>query len=98
MDNLCPHIGDDHQVQITDRVGWYRAVVVETNDPLNLRRIRIKIPEFHDFDIKPEDTQWAIPAPTCGGKRNGKFDNVCIGDQVWISFALVKRIGEQIVR
>lgn len=86
MDNLCPHVGDDHQIQTTDRVGWYRALVVETNDPLNLRRIRIKLPEFHDYDIKPEDAQWAIPAPSSGGKRNGRFENVCIGDSVWISF------------
>lgn len=53
--------------------GYYRALVVETNDPLNVHRIRIKIPELHDFSLKPEDCPWALPSFEHGGKGTGKI-------------------------
>jgi len=66
--------------------GWYRAVVVDTNDPLQMHRIRFKIPELHDEDIEPESATWAIPAPTFGGKGSGEWASVVIGDEVWVTF------------
>lgn len=66
--------------------GWYRALVVETNDPLQMYRIRYKCPELHDFTLKPEDCPWAIPAPSMGGKNAGSWVSPCIGDIIWIVF------------
>jgi hypothetical protein len=66
--------------------GYYRALVVETNDPLDMYRVRFKCPDLHDFDLKPEDCPWAVAAFDLGGKRTGRFSHPCIGDWVWITF------------
>jgi len=66
--------------------GYYRALVVETNDPLNQYRVRFKCPELHDFDIEPEDCPWAVSAFDMGGQRASRFSHPCIGDVVWITF------------
>ena len=66
--------------------GCYRALVVETNDPLNMYRCRFKCPDMHDFDLEPDDCPWAVPAPDLGGKRAGRFSHPVIGDWVWITF------------
>ena len=66
--------------------GHYRALVVETNDPLNMMRIKFKCPDMHDFDLTPEQCPWAVPAPELGGKRAGRFVHPVIGDWVWITF------------
>lgn len=66
--------------------GIYRAVVVETNDPLNMHRLRFRCPDMHDSDLKAEDCPWAMPCPSLGGKRAGEWRSACIGDMVWISF------------
>lgn len=65
---------------------WMRAVVVETNDPLNMGRVRFKCPEMHDHDLKPEKCPWALPAPSLGGPRSGSWVSPCIDDQIWINF------------
>lgn len=66
--------------------GWYRAVVVETNDPLQMYRVRVKCPELHDADLKPEECPWAERAPWMGGKNAGQWYHPIIGDIVWIVF------------
>lgn len=66
--------------------GIYRSVVVETNDPLNMRRIRFKCPDLHDWDLLASDCPWAVVAPELGGKRAGTWVAPCIGDWVWIDF------------
>ena len=66
--------------------GSYRALVVETNDPLNIHRIRFKIPEMHDFGLKPEECPWAVPSFQHGGKGSGNWCSPKIGDIVWITF------------
>jgi hypothetical protein len=66
--------------------GIHRAVVVETNDPLDMHRIRFKCPEMHDWDLKPEECPWAVSAFSLGGKRSGSWVCPCIGDWVWIDF------------
>jgi hypothetical protein len=63
-----------------------RAVVVDTNDPLRMGRIRFKCPEMHDFDVKDEDCQWALPAPEMGGKGCGAWHPPMIDDWIWIEF------------
>lgn len=66
--------------------GIYRALVMETNDPLNMYRIRIKCPDMHDFNLEAVDCPWAVPAHDLGGPRAGRFSHPCIGDWVWITF------------
>lgn len=66
--------------------GHYRALVVETNDPLNMYRVRFKCPDLHDFDLPSEDCPWAVPCFDLGGKRAGRFVAPVIGDWLWITF------------
>jgi len=66
--------------------GHYRAIVVETNDPLNIGRVRFKCPEMHDYDIDDKDCPWAVPCLDMGGKKAGRFMSPVIGDYVWITF------------
>lgn len=66
--------------------GMYRALVVETNDPLEMRRLRVKVPALHNYDLAAKDCPWAVPAFDLGVKRAGKWTSPCIGDWVWIDF------------
>lgn len=66
--------------------GRYRALVVETNDPLRMHRIRFKCPELHDFDLKSEECPWAVPSHDMGNRRSGRWTHPCIGDWIWIEF------------
>ena len=66
--------------------GWYRAVVEETNDPLQIRRARIRCPELHNNDVKTEDLPWALPAPWHGGRNAGSWAHPAIKDIVYICF------------
>lgn len=66
--------------------GFYRAQVVETNDPLNIGRLRIKCPDLHDSTLRPGDCPWATTAYDTGGFKAGRFSSHCIGDWVWVSF------------
>lgn len=82
----------DHLISERTRVlaqrfpGWYRGLVVETNDPLGFRRIRVKIPELHNNGVKTEDIFWCVPAPWIGGRGAGSFTNPMIDDIVYVSF------------
>lgn len=66
--------------------GFYRAKVVETNDPLNMFRLRFRCPDMHDSTLKAEDCPWAVPAPGMGGRRAGSWVAPTIGDYIWITF------------
>lgn len=66
--------------------GLWRAVVTETNDPLNMFRIRFKMPEMHNFNLLPEECPWAVPCFQHGGKGTGSWCAPKIGDIVWITF------------
>ena len=66
--------------------GWYRAIVVDTNDPQRMGRVRFKCPELHNFDIESQQCPWAIPAPSFGGKGAGSWVSPMRGDHVWIAF------------
>lgn len=63
---------------------FLRAIVVETNDPLNIGRIRFRCPELHDSDLIPGQCPWAVPAPQVGGPNSGDWGNPCIGDVIFI--------------
>ena len=60
--------------------------MVETNDPLNIFRVRFKCPDLHDYSISDADCPWAVPAFDLGGKRAGRFSHPVIGDWIWITF------------
>ena len=83
---LAKFLGSRSQPMMGRFHGHYRAMVVETNDPLDMHRVRFKCPELHDYNLKPEDCPWAMPMPGMGGKRAGEWRHPCIGDWVWIAF------------
>lgn len=66
--------------------GHYRAMIVETNDPLSMNRVKFRCPELHDATAEARDLPWAIPCFDLGGKRAGRFTTPVIGDWVWITF------------
>lgn len=66
--------------------GIYRAEVVETNDPLNRQRVRIRISDLHNRDLKPEDLPWASYCNEFGDKGAGNWCNFIIGDRVYVAF------------
>jgi len=65
--------------------GQYRAIIVETNDPLNMGRVRFRCPDMHDADLAISQCPWASPSPDMGGAAS-RFTSPCIGDWIWISF------------
>lgn len=66
--------------------GQYRALVVDTNDPLQVGRVRVRVPELHDYDVKEADCPWAVPQYQYQSKRAGDFSFPCKGDYVWVDF------------
>jgi hypothetical protein len=66
--------------------GRYRALIVETNDPLNMHRVRFRCPDMHDHDLDADMCPWAVTAPSLGGKRATEWRSPCVGDWVWIEF------------
>lgn len=92
MDNLIRVWNKFHEERTVDLFnrfrGLYRAAVVETNDPLQLGRLRIFIPELHEDNLlrKPEHLPWAVAAPWLGGKGCGSWHNAIIGDIVFVIF------------
>jgi hypothetical protein len=87
LDVLFQRFGDRRSADLHHRFsGWYRAIVEETNDPLNIRRVRVRIPELHDIDTEVEMLPWAIAAPWHGGTNAGSFANPAIKDIVYICY------------
>jgi len=87
MDKIWNDFFRERTEKLYDRFkGWYRAKVVETNDPLRMHRVRFKLPELHNEDLKDEECPWAVPDPCMGGKRAGFWPGICKGDWVWINF------------
>ena len=68
------------------KAGVYRSKVIETNDPLNMNRLRVIIPDLHDDDMPGEFAPWACSAPSIGGRGAFSFVAATIGDWVWIGF------------
>lgn len=62
------------------------ARVVDTNDPLNMHRLRIRIPELHDNDLKVDDCPWARPAFWMGGTQAGSWTSFMINDIIYVIF------------
>lgn len=65
--------------------GKYEGYVTDVNDPLEIGRIRARVPEI--FGVETE-SGWALPcAPFGGGKDRGMLFLPEVGDTVWIEFA-----------
>jgi len=62
------------------------GVVVDTNDPINMHRLKVKIPEMHDWDMADVDVPWARPAAWMGGNNAGSWTSFAIGDLVYVMF------------
>jgi hypothetical protein len=90
LDNLFSKFIQERQSSVqglfTKYKGIFRAQVVETNDPLNMRRVRIRVPEMHDLSLEPKKLPWAIVSNLSGGKQCGSFHNYAIGDIVMVFF------------
>ena len=66
----------------TLRLGKYRGIVVDTNDPERLGRIRAKLPGEAGQPI----TGWALPCVPYAGQQVGLFCLPENGTDVWIEF------------
>ncbi|MEZ4293401.1 MAG: phage baseplate assembly protein V [Polyangiaceae bacterium] len=65
--------------------GKYEGVVTDNADPLQIGRLRAKVPAVLGEDVP---TGWALPcAPYGGGKDRGFLFVPEVGDTVWIEFA-----------
>jgi hypothetical protein len=87
FDHLFKRFGDRRGADLHHRfTGWYRAIVEETNDPLNIRRVRVRIPELHNVNEGVDRLCWAVPAPWAGGTNAGSFAHPAIKDIVFVCF------------
>jgi hypothetical protein len=68
------------------KYGFYRSTVIETNDPLNMNRVRVRIEDIHGYDLPRSSCPWATPSSLIGGLRKSFFIAPEIGDSVWVSF------------
>lgn len=65
--------------------GKYEGQVTDVNDPLEIGRVKAKVPEILGRDT---ELGWALPcAPFGGGKDRGLLFLPSVGDTVWIEFA-----------
>lgn len=62
--------------------GKYRGVVVNTQDPLNMARIRASVPSVLGNAV----SDWAAPASPYAGQGIGFFALPRVGDVAWIEF------------
>ena len=83
--------------QLLDRTehqyfGKYRGVVVSNRDPLQLGRLKVRVPSVLMDDPSTPDsnesvTDWAYPCVPCGGaSEQGFFFIPDEGSQVWVEF------------
>ena len=85
MSNMEQRVLQEHQPHLS-YPGIYLAQVIDTNDPLNVGRVRFICPELHDSDIDPSMAQWAIHAPFTGSPRAGMWSAPVKGDIISIMF------------
>lgn len=62
--------------------GKYRGKVVDNIDPMNLGRLRVKVPAIYGDD----DLNWAMPCSPFAGKNIGFFALPPVGSNVWVEF------------
>lgn len=65
--------------------GKYEAVVTDNADPLEIGRVKVKVPAVLGEDV---ESGWALPcAAFGGGKDRGMLFVPEVGDTVWVEFA-----------
>lgn len=65
--------------------GKYEGVITNVDDPLEIGRVRVKVPAVLGEEV---ESGWALPcAPYGGGKDRGLFFLPEVGDTVWVEFA-----------
>ena len=77
---------NEHRDKHPKFFGTYRALVIDTNDPLNVGRVRFNCPDLHDSNIDPADCPWAVPAFDFGSKGSGAWSSLSKGDVIWVAF------------
>ena len=63
--------------------GVYRGFVSDVDDPENLGRIKIKVPQIYQ---DKEFNYWALPKGIYSGKGIGAFFIPNVGDTIWVEF------------
>lgn len=67
----------------TQYFGFYKGVVDDRNDPDNLGRLKVKVPDVYEDETYD---YWAIPLGLFAGKSIGFFAIPNKGDNVWVTF------------
>jgi hypothetical protein len=75
IDGFAPPVTDQHY-------GKYRGIVTDNSDPLNMGRVRARVPEV----LADVDTGWALPAAPYSGDGSGAFTVPSVDAGVWIEF------------
>lgn len=72
--------------RVRDRYyGKYAGYVIDNQDPLEIGRVRARVPAVLGHEI---DTGWCMPcAPAGGGRDRGMLFVPEVGDTIWIEFA-----------
>ena len=82
--DLSDKLKDEKLERLKSRqFGFWRGVVTNVNDPLNLGRIRAKV---HELLGDADQTDWASYCSPFGGEGHGWFFLPKVGDGVWIAF------------
>ena len=63
--------------------GFYRAFVVKNDDPLQCKRLILKIPQIYEDAVHE---YWAYPFGIFAGTDIGLVAVPNVGDMVWVSF------------
>ena len=66
----------------TQYFGKYRGVVSDINDPLQIGRLRARVPDV----MGDQESGWAMPCFPFGGSGMGFFALPTVGAGVWIEF------------
>ena len=62
--------------------GKYRGTVVDNNDPLQLARLQVQVPDV----LGALTTSWALPCLPVAGNEMGVFALPPVGANVWVEF------------
>lgn len=63
--------------------GIYRGIVANNDDPKNLGRLQLKVPQIYGDDTYE---YWAFPIGMYAGKGIGAFFIPNVGDKIWVCF------------
>jgi Type VI secretion system/phage-baseplate injector OB domain len=61
----------------------YKGFVFDNQDPLNLGRLKLKVPEVWGEEILD---YWALPKGMFSGNAKGFYNIPSVGDNIWVEF------------